>query len=290
MNRTTCTTKQRQRPQGKGDGKISSFQGRENKLQGRRLRPCLMEAWWCYRQFFLPSDWQRILLFSSSFSCFRRAFSSSRSEIRYGTRQRVTAGCRAELLQGLISPGRRQGALFGLFLLFKRSVPLCFVPYPLYTSSRSTGEMHCYNFPFPECTSPLNQRFQQNLTKYWAAGLGGHNLQEQRSCKWSGHQIRGLFLHLNGFHRCLQVTALSHSCWGNKSADCSQRCSTLGAEMDTVNVSRVNRSGFFYFIVPSPCSTMSHFSASHNHRTSGTVRSDMHQGPWQHSSSTFSSY
>lgn len=125
-----------------------------------------MEAWWCYRQFFLPSDWQRILLFSSSFSCFRRAFSSSRSEIRYGTRQGVTAGCRAELLWGLISPGRRQGALFGLSLLFKRSVPPCFATYPLYTRSRSTTEMHCYNrvtFPFLSALLPYINSFRRIL-------------------------------------------------------------------------------------------------------------------------------
>lgn len=252
-----------------------------------------MEAWQRHRQFFLPSDWQRILLLSSSFSCFRRAFSSSRSQIRWGTRQRVTAGCRAGLLQGFISPGRRQGALFGLSLLSKESVPLCFATYPLYTGSRNTGEMHCYKeskFPFPEFTFPLNQHFQQNLTKYWAAGLGGHDLQEQSSWKGSGHQIRGLFLDFNGLHHCPQVTAPSHSCWGNKSADCPQRCSTSGAEMDTVNVSWVNRSGFFNFIVLNLCSMMSHFSASHNYRTSGTARNDMYQGPWQYNSSIFSNY
>lgn len=192
-----------------------------------------MEAWWCYWQFFLPSDWQRILLFSSSFSCFRRVFSSSRSEIRYGARQTVTAGCRAELLQGLISPGRRQGALFGLSLLLKKlfhcalQLILCT---PVAEAQQKCTATRENNFPFPEQTSPLNQYFQQNLTKHWAAGLGGHDLQEWSSFKWSGHQIRDLFLHVNGLHRCLQVTEPSHSCWGNKSADCSQRCSTSGAD------------------------------------------------------------
>lgn len=176
-----------------------------------------------------------------------------------------------------------------LSLLFKRSVPLCCATCPLYASSWSTATTET-NFPFPECISPLNQCFQQNLIKYWTAGLGDHDLQEWSFCKWSGHQTRGLFLHLNGLHHCLQVTAPSHSCWGNKSADCSQRCSTSGAEMDTVNVSWVNRSGFFNFIVPNPFSMMSHFSASHNYRTSGTARSDTNQGPWQHNSSIFSNY
>lgn len=90
-----------------------------------------------------------------------------------------------------------------LSLLFKRSVPLCCATCPLYASSWSTATTET-NFPFPECISPLNQCFQQNLIKYWTAGLGDHDLQEWSSCKWSGHQTRGLFLHLNGLHHCLK--------------------------------------------------------------------------------------
>lgn len=152
MNRTTCTTKQWQKSPGKGCRKISIFQGRENELQGRRLSPCLREAWRCYRQFFLPSDWQRILLFSSSFSCFRRAFSSSRSLIRYGTRQRVTAGCRAELQQGFISPAGDRG-LYSSSLCFLEDLFPCALPLILFTpvaeaQEKCTATTETY-FPFP---------------------------------------------------------------------------------------------------------------------------------------------
>lgn len=36
------------------------------------------------------------------------------------------------------------GFVWPVFAL-KKAVPLCFATYPLYTSSRSTAEMHCYN-------------------------------------------------------------------------------------------------------------------------------------------------
>lgn len=96
--------------------------------------------------FFSPSDSQRILLFSSSFSCFRRVFSSSKSEIRYGTRQRINCGLRVGTsAEGWHFPGWRQGALCKLVLLVKRSVPLCFASYPLQNRSWRERELRCHN-------------------------------------------------------------------------------------------------------------------------------------------------